>query len=109
MAMLLFGIPVGSAAALPAKPASSAREHGQTIFKARCIVCHAGNSANTPPGGPPDLFKVFGAKPPALTAEQAEQIVLHGKGQMPPFNGVLTKADIQDVIAYLRWQGSRQM
>lgn len=96
------------APAQPASPPSAALKHGEAIFHSRCIVCHNKKPGDTSPFGPPNLYHVFGAKPPVLTAAQAEQIITHGKGQMPAFGGALTKADMRDVIDYLRSQGQRK-
>ncbi len=106
---LLFAVQAASTApALAAQSPSPAVKHGETIFKTRCAVCHTKKPGDTSPFGPPNLYQVFGAKPPALTAEQAEQIIKHGKGQMPAFMGVLTTTDMQDVIEYLRTEGRKK-
>ena len=95
-------VAAGSVRALPAESSPAAVKHGAAIFHQRCIVCHNKKPGDTTPFGPPNLFEVFGKRPPLLTAQQAEEIITHGKGQMPSFSGVLTRADMGDVLAYLR-------
>jgi mono/diheme cytochrome c family protein len=96
-----------TAATPPARASTAAVKHGEAIFHQRCILCHNKKPGDTTPFGPPNLYQVFGEKP-LLTTQQAEQIITHGKGQMPSFNGVLTHADMADVIAYLRSQATKK-
>ena len=105
--VLFVGAAIGAVGEPSAKTASPALKHGETIFQSRCVVCHNKKPGNSAPFGPPNLFQVFGAQPPVLTTEHAEQIVMQGMGQMPAFNGVITKADVRDVIAYLRTEDRR--
>lgn len=97
-----------SVSALPAQSSSPAFKHGESIFTTRCIVCHNKKPGDNAPFGPPNLYHVFGAKPPLLTTVQAEQIIIHGKGQMPAWGTALTTTDIRDVINYLRTVGRQK-
>jgi mono/diheme cytochrome c family protein len=76
-------------------------KQGSEIFNKRCIVCHNKQPGDNTPFGPPNLYKVFGGHP-AMTAQQAENIVVHGRGQMPSFGAILSRTEIKSVIAYLR-------
>jgi mono/diheme cytochrome c family protein len=84
------------------KPAAApdAPKKGDEIFRARCIICHNPQPGDHSSSGVPDLFKAFKAK--TITAAQAEQIIVHGKGQMPGWGTILSKSDIESVIAYLK-------
>jgi mono/diheme cytochrome c family protein len=84
------------------KPAATAGEakKGDQIFKTKCIICHNKLPGDNSAFGPPNLFEAF--KSNAITPPQAEQIIVHGKGQMPAFGTILTKSDMQSVIAYLK-------
>src|SRR4051794_40423457 len=55
-------------------------KQGSEIFNKRCIVCHNKKPGDNTPFGPPNLYKVFGGHP-TMTAQQAENIVVHGRGQ----------------------------
>jgi mono/diheme cytochrome c family protein len=107
LAFLCLAVYPVSASPHPSKAPTAAVKHGEAIFHQRCIVCHNKKPGDTTPFGPPNLYQVFGEKH-LLTTQQAEQIITHGKGQMPSFNGVLTHADMADVIAYLRSQATKK-
>ena len=72
---------------------------GAQVFHARCISCHDKQPGDNSPFGPPNLFSEFKRK--AITHSEAEVIIVHGKGTMPPFGIVLSKGEIQSVIEYL--------
>lgn len=74
---------------------------GDAIFRQRCILCHNKQRGDDSPFGPPNLYTAFHGQPP-LTTKVAENIIVNGKGQMPAFGAVLSRAEIQQVIAYLR-------
>jgi len=76
-------------------------KQGSEIFNKRCIVCHNKKPGDNTPFGPPNLYTAFHKKP-ALTAQQAEAVVVHGRGQMPAFGTILSRTEIKNVIAYLR-------
>jgi mono/diheme cytochrome c family protein len=84
----------------PAATAAGGAKKGDEIFKTKCVICHNKMPGDNSPVGPPNLFEAFKSK--AITQPQAEQIIAHGKGQMPGFGTILTKSDIQGVIAYLK-------
>lgn len=73
---------------------------GDQIFHTRCVVCHNKQPGDTSPFGPPNLYQAFKSK--SITPPQAEVIITHGKGQMPAFGTILSKGDVQSVIAYLK-------
>ena len=101
-AVLLFFVSRSVAAASSGQeaPAASTKQ-GSEIFHTRCIVCHNKQPGDNTPFGPPNLYTVFGAHP-LLTPQQAEVIVVHGRGQMPSFGAILSRTEIRSVIAYLR-------
>jgi mono/diheme cytochrome c family protein len=76
-------------------------QQGDAIFHKRCIACHNKQRGDDSPFGPPNLYTAFHGKTP-LTARLAENIIANGKGQMPAFGAVLSRAEIRGVIAYLR-------
>jgi mono/diheme cytochrome c family protein len=76
-------------------------KQGSEIFNKRCIVCHNKQPGDNTPFGPPNLYTAFHGTG-ALTPQQAETIVVHGRGQMPSFAAILSRTEIRSVIAYLR-------
>ena len=74
---------------------------GDAIFHARCISCHNQQRGVDAPFGPPNLYTAFHRKTP-VTPRLAANIIANGRGQMPAFGSVLTRAEILSVVAYLR-------
>ncbi|MGA8768131.1 MAG: c-type cytochrome, partial [Candidatus Acidiferrales bacterium] len=70
-------------------------EHGRALFAARCAVCHV----NQPRSEAPDLRRIT-----PETHDAFNQIVLGGilkSAGMPPWDDVLTQADVDAIHAYL--------
>ena len=76
-------------------------KQGSEIFHKRCFVCHNKQPGDTTPFGPPNLYTVFRGHS-ALTSQQAESVIVHGRGQMPAWGAILTRSEIKSVILYLR-------
>jgi mono/diheme cytochrome c family protein len=70
-------------------------ESGAAVFAENCSTCHGatGHGGN----GGPDLTTM----PLAQTEEGAIQQVTNGGGGMPPFAGVLSEEEIENVAAYV--------
>jgi cytochrome c6 len=70
-------------------------EAGAAVFSENCSTCHGatGHGGN----GGPDLTTM----PLAQTEEGAIQQVTNGGGGMPPFGGVLSEEEIENVAAYV--------
>ena len=87
-------------AAVPGSMSQRARR-GEVIFQQRCAGCHHKQPGDTTPFGPPNLHESFRRASP-LTTKEAVDIIANGKGTMPGWGKVLSKSDIDDVIAYLK-------
>jgi mono/diheme cytochrome c family protein len=91
-----------------AKPAMNAKaKRGAQIFQQNCVSCHNKQPDDTTPFGPPNLHGIFSSKPmvnPPITPAQAENVIKKGAAPMPAFGSLLTQAQIDDVIAYLKAQ-----
>ncbi|HTT93348.1 MAG TPA: c-type cytochrome [Solirubrobacterales bacterium] len=70
-------------------------ESGAVVFSENCSTCHGatGHGGN----GGPDLTTM----PLAQSEEGAIQQVTNGGGGMPPFKGVLSEEEIENVAAYV--------
>jgi mono/diheme cytochrome c family protein len=68
---------------------------GETVYNTRCAVCHGDDLVNT--GQTFDLRKLKADERPRF-----EHSVLNGKNQMPPWKGVLSDADIDNLWHYIR-------
>src|SRR5271155_3190497 len=91
-----------------AKPAMTAKaRRGSAIFQQNCVSCHNKKPDDTTPFGPPNLHGIFSSKPlvtPPVTPAQATDVIKKGKAPMPAFAGILTDAQVSDLIAYLKAQ-----
>ncbi len=82
-------------------------KRGATVFQQNCVSCHNKQPGDSTPFGPPNLHGIFSSKPlvsPPVTPAQATDIIKNGKAPMPAFAGILTDAQISDLIAYLKAQ-----
>ncbi len=88
-------------------PMNAKAKRGAAVFQQNCVSCHNKQPGDTTPFGPPNLHGIFGSKPlvtPPVTPAQATDVIKKGKAPMPAFAGILTDAQISDVIAYLKAQ-----
>ena len=73
----------------------AAIEAGEALYEEHCVSCHGEKLRN--PGTSFDLRK--------LTADQRprfDKFVMEGKGQMPPWQGTLNPAELDQLWAYIR-------
>ena len=74
---------------------------GEATFQRRCVMCHS-LQPDVKIVGPSLHSELRG--PHARTVASAREIIVNGKGQMPPMGKQLTDEEIADVLAYLRKQ-----
>jgi len=95
-------------AASPAGTGNDSRpvrvRQGEVIFQQQCVRCHNKAVGDTSSFGPPNLHGIFRRATP-LSRSEAEAIIRQGKPPMPPFAGVLTTSQIDELIAYLKTLG----
>jgi mono/diheme cytochrome c family protein len=75
--------------------ADSATDMGESLYSDNCAICHGDGLRN--PGASFDLRQL-------KKDERArfDQSVMGGKGQMPPWKGVLSTADMDALWAFIR-------
>jgi cytochrome c oxidase subunit 2 len=82
------------------------KQRGEKVYAANCVACHQAGGKGVPGTFPAlDASSVVnGPKKPQI------DIVLNGKGGMPPWKGVLSDTDIAAVITYTRnnWSNKAQ-
>jgi mono/diheme cytochrome c family protein len=78
-----------------AAPDQDKIDAGETVYNTRCAVCHGDDLVNT--GQTFDLRKLKADERPRF-----EHSVLNGKNQMPPWKGVLSDADLDNLWHYIR-------
>lgn len=86
---------VQHAGAVPTKTTAGDAAAGKTVFAANCSTCHglSGHGGN----GGPDLTTI----PSAKNLQRVLRQVTDGGAAMPPFKGVLTQQQINDVATYV--------
>jgi mono/diheme cytochrome c family protein len=90
-----------------APPLNAKAKRGSAVFQQNCVSCHNKQPGDSTPFGPPNLHGIFSSKPlvtPPITPAQATDVIKKGKAPMPAFGGILTDAQISDLIAYLKAQ-----
>ena len=91
----------------PAKPLEqlTPQEHaGYVAFQQNCAQCHYERDTGTLHG--PSLLGVFKKQylPSGAPAndERVTNVMLHGRGMMPPLAGQLGQDDVDNILAYLK-------
>jgi mono/diheme cytochrome c family protein len=94
-AMIL--LPLGAAVAR-----DDAKE-GEQLWKTKCAMCHGPDgAAGTAMGKKLNMKPVTAPEIQKKTDAELAAIVTKGKDKMPPYDGKLTKEQIQQVVAYMR-------
>jgi mono/diheme cytochrome c family protein len=74
----------------------------RTLFNSTCASCHGQNGTPTAVGkslNAPDLASTDVQK---HANTELQQIINDGKGNMPPFSGKLSDAQINSLVTYVR-------
>jgi mono/diheme cytochrome c family protein len=83
-----------------AAPKGAGNAHaGEEVFTKRCFQCHSVIEGQVRFG--PSLYGVMKGPHPRKTAPEIRTILKEGKNKMPPFNGILTEEDTDNLLAYL--------
>jgi mono/diheme cytochrome c family protein len=86
-----------AATALAAPQGQTAR----TLFKSTCASCHGQNGAPTAVGTSLNAPHLDSAAVQSQTDAQLHEVIANGKGNMPPFQGRLSEAQINSLVAYI--------
>jgi mono/diheme cytochrome c family protein len=83
--------------------AASAQSEGQKLYDTNCAKCHGPDgSGNTTVGKAVGAKDLRSAEAKKLTDAEIATQIDQGKGNMPPFGGTLTKAQINALIPIVR-------
>ena len=92
----------------PAAAPADARARGENIYAVRCAPCHGVDGGGDGPAAAGITPKPRNFRDPDFwrgrTAEQLRLVVRQGKPGtlMPPFEGVLSAAEVDDVVGYVQ-------
>lgn len=85
-------------------PDAALRQHGKAAYDVQCAMCHDATDLHLIKD-PPRLNGMFqkSALPSGAPATDAEvrDVILHGKGIMPPFEQSVSGPDLDAMMAYL--------
>lgn len=97
---------LGAAAAglmLLLSSSARAQETGESLYKAKCAMCHGPDGAGKSPMGQalkiPDLHSEDVQK---LSDEQLTEIIAKGKNKMPAYEAKLSKEQINKLVGFVR-------
>ena len=97
---------VGVALASP-KPTEASK--GETLFKGKCAMCHGPDGKGQTAMGKMMKLKDLGsAEIQKKTDKELSDIISKGKSPMPSFEGKLKKAQIDELVAYIRELGKKE-
>jgi mono/diheme cytochrome c family protein len=91
--------PVASIAQTGPAKNSEAVHAGQDLFTQKCFQCHSVVQDQVRFG--PSLYHELAAPHPKKTPAEIRVILENGKGKMPSFKDVLTKQDVDTLLAYI--------
>jgi mono/diheme cytochrome c family protein len=97
----------GSGTAGPGAASGTDVARGQLVYDTRCAPCHGSGGGGDGPAAAAIEPKPRNFRDPAFwkgrTRQQLRVVVAEGKPGtlMPPFEGTLSPAEIDDVVAYL--------
>jgi len=95
----LLGIGLLAISAGPSKAQSAA----ETVYKAKCAMCHGPDGKGETPAGKSMKAVSFAAPEVAkMSDEELETVITKGKNKMPAFEGKLKKEQIVELVAYIR-------
>jgi mono/diheme cytochrome c family protein len=105
IALLLLFTAVTFSNAQTEQKASSA----EAFFKARCALCHGTDGTGKTTLG--QQMKAANLRSGLVQKDSdalMKGVILHGKGNMPPFEGQLTEADVDQLVKYVRQFGKKK-
>jgi mono/diheme cytochrome c family protein len=79
------------------------QDAGEKVYKGKCATCRSADGAGATPVGKATKARDFCSDEVKKESDDEwTQIVVKGKNKMPAYDKKLTKADIKDVVAYIR-------
>jgi mono/diheme cytochrome c family protein len=95
---ILPGTPPGDPLASPAAAADHLLNLGEGVYLAQCAECHQFDGSGTQ-----EVYPALAGNP-VVTGDPIPviEIVIYGRGDMPPFGGILTVEEIASVVSFIR-------
>lgn len=97
--MVLLAVAVPSACAQD----KSSQSPGESLFKSHCLVCHGSDATgNTTMGKQLKAPNLHSKEVQRLSENEIKNVILNGKGNMPPFEGQLSEEEAAQIAHYVR-------
>ncbi len=88
---------------LPQLASAASAKSAEGTYAAKCAMCHAKDgSGNSPMAKSLKLRDLRSKEVQAQSDKQLYDIIAKGKSPMPGYEGQLSKADIEGLVAYIR-------
>jgi cytochrome c6 len=85
---------------------AAAQNAGKNIFTSKCSICHGPDgSGKTSMGKSLKIADLHSADVQKMSDADLKAVITNGKNKMPPFQGKLTDAQMDQVISYIRELG----
>ncbi|HUK26139.1 MAG TPA: c-type cytochrome [Terriglobales bacterium] len=101
---ILLSVASGLLLTVPGFAAEKAKASpGEAIFKAKCVLCHGTDGqGKTTLGLQLKARDLNSSDVQSQKDAELKQVILHGQGNMPPFEEQLSAAQVDQVLAYVR-------
>ena len=81
---------------------------GETLFKAKCVMCHGPDGkGEVPMGKKLNVPSLVSSDVQNQSDAQLTDAITKGKNKMPAYDGKLTKEQIGQLVAYVRELGKK--
>ncbi len=78
------------------------QEKGESLFKAKCAMCHGADAAGkTPMGKALKIVDLHSEAVQKLSEAELNQIITKGKNKMPAYEGKLSKEQIEELAEFV--------
>jgi mono/diheme cytochrome c family protein len=82
---------------------SNAQSAAETLYKAKCAMCHGPDGKGETPAGKTMKARSFAATEVVkMSDDELETVIAKGKNKMPAFDGKLKKEQIEQLVEYIR-------
>jgi cytochrome c6 len=88
-------------AVLLSVPLSAGAQDAATIYKSKCVGCHAADGTGSAMGKKMGAHDFTTAEAQSMSDAQLTDIITNGKNKMPKY-GSLKPEDIKGLVAYIR-------
>ena len=106
---LLVGLVLVVAMAMPSGTNAAGASKGEELYKSKCANCHGPDAKGQTAMGKMLKLKDLGsAEVQKMSDAEIYAVIAKGKKPMKAYEGELKKADIDELVAYIRGLGKKE-